>query len=61
MTGKVRILDVDEFKGKGRTVPGGAATVLDLALDSARTLRSLTVRALANEVVVGLMAATIAR
>jgi len=61
MTGTVRILDVNEFKGKGRVVPGGAATVLDLPLDPAKTLKSLTVRALANEVVVGLMAATIAR
>ena len=61
MAGTVRILDVHEFKGKGRVVPGGAATVLDLPLDPAKTLKSLTVRALANEVVVGLMAATIAR
>jgi hypothetical protein len=61
MTGTVRILDVNEFKGRGRVVPGGAATVLELPLDPARTLKSLLVRALANEVVVGLMAATIAR
>jgi hypothetical protein len=61
MTGTVRTLDVNEFKGKGHVVPGGAATVLDLPLDPAKPLKSLTVRALANEVVVGLMAATIAR
>jgi hypothetical protein len=61
MTGTVRILDVNEFKGKGRVVPGGAATVLDLPIDPAKTLKSLTIRALANEVVVGLMAATIVR
>jgi hypothetical protein len=61
MTGMVRILDVNGFKGKGRVVPGGAATVFDLPLDPAKALKSLTVRALANEVVVGLMAATVAR
>jgi hypothetical protein len=61
MTGTARILDVNEFKGKGGVVPGGAATVLDLPLDPAKTLKSLTVRAQATEVVVGLMAATIAR
>jgi hypothetical protein len=61
ITGKLRILDLEDFKGKGRTVPGGAATVLDLPLDSGRILKTLTVRALANEVVIGLMAATIAR
>jgi hypothetical protein len=42
-------------------VPGGAATVLDLPLDPAKTLQSLTVRALANQVVVGLMAVTLKR
>jgi hypothetical protein len=60
-TGGVRILEVDEFKGRGGKVPGGAATVLDLPLDPAKELKSLTVRALANEVVIGLMAVTLAR
>jgi hypothetical protein len=60
-TGEVRLLDVADFKGKGGVVPGGAATVLGLALDPEKELRSLTVRALANEVVIGLMAATLER
>ena len=60
-TGKVRLLDANEFKGKGGMVPGGAATVLDLPLDSKKELKSLTVRALANEVVIGLMAVTLTR
>ncbi|MBC8097037.1 MAG: hypothetical protein H7Y43_14620 [Akkermansiaceae bacterium] len=60
-TGKVRVLEVAEFKGKGRSVPGGAATVLDLPLDATRELKSLTVRAIANEVVIGLMSVTLAR
>lgn len=37
------------------------ATLLDLPLDSRRELRSITLRCLANEVVVGLMAVTLAR
>jgi hypothetical protein len=42
-------------------VEGGAATVLDVPLDNSKELKSLTVRALANEVVIGLMSATLAR
>ena len=60
-TGRVRLLDEDDFKGQGRKIPGGAATVLDLPLDPAKELRSLTVRTLANEVVIGLMGLTLAR
>jgi hypothetical protein len=60
-TGRVRVLDAAEFKGRGRRIPGGAATVLDLPLDPAKELRALTVRTLANEVVIGLMAATLER
>ncbi len=39
----------------------GRATILDLPLDPGRPLRSLTIRCLANEVVVGLMSVTIER
>jgi hypothetical protein len=60
-TGEVRVLDRNSFKGKGREIPGGAATVLQLDLDAGKELRSLTVRALANDVVIGLMAATLER
>lgn len=41
--------------------PGGSATVLALPLDPAKELQSLTVRALANEVIIGLLAATLER
>ena len=58
-TGKVRLLDMATFKGRGGKVPGGAATVLDLPLDATKELKSLTVRALANEVVIGLMSVTL--
>jgi hypothetical protein len=60
-TGQTRVLDAATFKGQGRVVTGGAATVLELALDPDKELQSLTVRALANDVVIGLMAATLAR
>jgi hypothetical protein len=60
-TGQIRVLDVAEFRGRGGSVPGGAATVLDLPLDPGKELKSLTVRAIANEVVIGLMSATLVR
>ena len=60
-TGNVRVLKREAFKGTGGKIPGGAATVLELALDPWKELKSLTVRALANDVVIGLMAATLVR
>jgi hypothetical protein len=60
-TGDVRVLDPMAFKGKGGKIPGGAALVLDLPLHGDKSLTSLTVRTLANEVVIGLMAATLVR
>jgi lysophospholipase L1-like esterase len=60
-TGQVRLLDPETFKGMGGPIPGGAATALALPLDPAKDLRSLTIHTLANEVVIGLMAATLAR
>jgi hypothetical protein len=60
-TGKIRLLDAVTFKGEGGKVPGGAATVLEMPLDPAKELKSLTVHALANEVVIGLMSVTLAR
>ena len=47
--------------GVERSFRGGAATVLDLPLNPAKELKSLTVRTLTNEVVIGLMSATLAR
>jgi hypothetical protein len=60
-TGKIRVLDATTFKGTGGKIPGGAATVLELPLDAKKELKSLAVRALANEVVIGLMSVTLAR
>ena len=44
-----------------KAIDGGAATVLELPLDPQKKLKSLTVRALANDVVIGLMSVTLAR
>jgi hypothetical protein len=60
-TGQVRLLDLKAFKGTGGKVSGGAGTVLELPLEPAKELKSLTVRALANEVVIGLMSVTLER
>ena len=60
-TGQVRILDPAAFHGKGRTVPGGAATVLYLPLDAGKELASLHVEVDLYGIVVALLAATLAR
>ncbi len=60
-TGRVRVLDFGTFKGRGGTVAGGAATVLVLPLEPSKELRSMTLRATANDVVIGVMAATLVR
>ena len=40
-------------------IKGGAATVLDLKIDSSKELKSVTLKTTASEVVIGLMAITI--
>lgn len=44
-----------------RAIDGGAATVLEMLLDGSKTLQSLTVRAIANDVLIGLMSVTLLR
>ena len=60
-TGNIRILDLNSFKGRGGKVPGGAATVLEMPLNPEKELKSLTIHALANEVVIGIMGVTLER
>jgi hypothetical protein len=60
-TGQIRLLELNSGQMQGRVVKGGAATVLSLDLNPAKELQSLTVRALANEVVIGLMSVTLER
>ena len=42
----------------GREIPGGAAQMLRMPTDARKTLKSLTVRTLSNDVVIGLMGVT---
>jgi hypothetical protein len=58
-TARVRVLDPATVKGAGREVAGGAATVVEVALDPARPLKSVTLRTLANDVVIGLLGLTL--
>ena len=44
-----------------RGVDGGAATVLNLPLNEKKELKSVTVKTLANDVVIGLMSVTLVR
>ncbi|WP_082685271.1 DUF4450 domain-containing protein [Hymenobacter sedentarius] len=44
-----------------RAIDGGAATVLDMPLNPRKNLKSLTLQALANDVVIGLMSVTLQR
>ncbi|MBC8027351.1 MAG: DUF4450 domain-containing protein [Steroidobacteraceae bacterium] len=60
-TGTLRIEQLADFKGRGGVIAGGAATVLELPLDPGKELRNLEIVALANEVVIGLMSATLVR
>ena len=60
-TGQVRLLTPDDCNRLNASVPGGAANLLTLPLDPERELSALTLRALANEVVIGLMAVTLER
>ncbi len=60
-TGTLRIEQLADFKGRGGVIAGGAATVLELPLDPGKELKRLEIVALANEVVIGLMSATLVR
>ena len=44
-----------------RAIDGGAAKVLDMPLQLSKQLQSLTIKTLANDVVIGLMSATLIR
>ena len=60
-TGAVRVLTPADCRAKNRIIPGGAGTVLDLPLNPGKELKSLTLRTFSNELVIGLMAVTLAR
>jgi hypothetical protein len=60
-TGQTRLLDPIAFHGRGRTVPGGAATILHLPLDPTKSLASLEIQTNLYGIVVALLAATLVR
>jgi hypothetical protein len=60
-TGQTRILDPIAFHGRGRTVPGGAATILHLPLNPTKNLASLQIQSDLYGIVVALLAATLVR
>jgi hypothetical protein len=60
-TGKTRVLDPVAFKGHGRAVPGGAATILHLELDGSKTLSRITLRVDLYGIVVALLGVTLSR
>jgi hypothetical protein len=58
-TGK--IVDGQESKAfwNGKKIEGGAATILDMPLNPKKTLKSITLKTLTNDVVIGLMSITL--
>jgi len=54
--------DFSSIKGfSNYAVDGGAATILDLPLNKNKTLKNITLKSIANDVVIGLMSATLVR
>jgi hypothetical protein len=61
-TGNIVIPDqASRSKTNNPKIDGGAATVLDLPLNSSKTLKRVTVKTIANDVVIGLMGITLLR
>jgi len=58
-TARAQVPATGKHPANGRRIAGGAATVIDVPLDPARQLQSITVRALANDVVLGVMGVTL--
>ena len=58
-TARAQVPATGKHPANGRRIAGGAATVIELPLDPARQLQSITVRALANDVVLGVMGVTL--
>jgi hypothetical protein len=60
-TGAIVAGEESKANYNGKEIEGGAATVLDMPLDPSKTLKHITVKTLANDVVIGLMAVTLLR
>lgn len=53
--------DIDRYEVYERDIDGGAGVFLDIPLDETKELKSIEVKSIANEVVIGLMAITLVR
>jgi hypothetical protein len=60
-TGKLVSGEESKAKYNGKKIDGGAATVLDMLIDSSKTLKSITLKTIANDVVIGLMGISLLR
>ncbi|MEY3577859.1 MAG: hypothetical protein RL394_1444, partial [Bacteroidota bacterium] len=60
-TGKIILGEESKAKYNGKKIDGGAATVQDMLLDPAKELKSLTLKTIANDVVIGLMGLSLLR
>ncbi|GAO28414.1 hypothetical protein [Geofilum rubicundum] len=56
-----QLMGIDPAEVYGRSIDGGAGIILDLALNPDKELKALELEAVANEVVIGLMAVTLVR
>lgn len=60
-TGAIVQGEQSKAKYDGKPIEGGAATVLDMPLDPSKTLKDITIKTMANDVVIGLMSVTLLR
>jgi hypothetical protein len=60
-SGETRQLDPLSFRGKGKSVPGGTANIMELTLDPTKTLASLQIEVSLYGVVVAVLGATLVR
>lgn len=60
-TGSIVSGEESKINFNGKKIPGGAATVFDMLLDASKTLQSITLKTIANDVVIGIMAITLQR
>jgi hypothetical protein len=60
-TGKLVSGEESKVKYNGKKIDGGAATVLDMLIDPSKTLKSITLKTIANDVVIGLMGISLLR